>query len=236
MSNYDKCLDITASVLFWGGNDNSGMQTPSRRRFLRDTLAVGTCGSLAGCAGGKPEPTGFAEGFEDGFDWETDADVPDDPNATGPVAWDIARTTERASSGDASLRYFLDGRQDDGTIWATRSLSVERDTAYEVEMAVDAWSASESFNTLAHLVLYGGRHPPDDEGSFPEPNTKKTSGATGGLREPLNRAEGWDSYSVTWQSAPVDTGAIHVAVGISAVWETEMTYFVDDVEVTATPV
>lgn len=212
----------------------------SRRQLLRTGGAVAT--AFAGCLATEtddPDPVGFADGFEAGFSgWEVDADVPADPNEPGqPVAWTVARSTERAASGSASLRFSLDGRQDDGTIWAVRPLAVESGRAYDVTVRAEAWSPTESFNTLAHLVMYAGAARPTAEGSFPAPGeTSSGAGvvATGGLREALNRAEGWTRYSFDWATPPLERDTIYVAVGISAVWETELTYFVDDVEGTAT--
>lgn len=213
----------------------------SRRRFLRSSgLALG---ALAGCltAGDDGASTvTYTDGFEAGFaGWARAADVPEDPNDPGsPVGWTIDRSTERAASGSASLRYFLDGRQDDGTVWVVRPVTVDPGRAYDVEMQATAWSASESFNTLAHLVMYAGPNRPTTEGSFPEPGgTSSGAGVTrtGGLREALNQAAGWRDYGFTWRTAGVETGSVSIAVGISAVWETEMTYFVDDVAFTATP-
>jgi len=78
------------------------------------------------------ETVGFADGFEGGFTgWSRASDVPQDPNnLKNPVAWMITRSTERAVAGSASLRYYLDGRQDDGTIWIVRGISA----VWETEM------------------------------------------------------------------------------------------------------
>lgn len=215
--------------------------TTTRRRVL---LAGGVASSIpVGClslGADSPDTVGFSDGFEEGFSgWETGSYVPEDPNNPGnPVAWDITRSTERAASGSASLRYFLDGRQDDGTIWIVGPITVETDHAYDVSMRAAAWSASESFNTLAYLVMYAGTAQPTSEGSFPEPGANSTGAGvtrTGGLREVLNQTEGWMTYSFTWKTPSLQTDTIYVAVGISAVWETEMTYFVDEIELTATP-
>lgn len=212
----------------------------SRRRVL--ALGVGLAAALAGCLGSGDDPptVGFSDGFEEDLaDWERASDVPDDPNRPGqPVAWDIERSTERAAAGAASLRFSLDGRQDDGTIWVVRDLAVEPGRAYEVSVRAEAWSASESFNTLAHLVMFAGTGRPTDEGSFPSPGTNSSDAGVspaGGLREPLNQAEGWRPYSFTWRTPTLEADAIAVAIGISAVWETALTYFVDEVRASAVP-
>lgn len=213
--------------------------TISRRRLLETGCL--TVATLAGCTGGEsPETIDFTDGFEKEFTgWTRDSDVPADPNNPGnPVGWMITRSTERAAGGAASLRYVLDGRQDDGTIWIVRPIAVDSEHAYDVRMQVDAWSASESFNTLAHLVMYAGPTRPTSEGSFPDPGTNSSdAGVTdaGGLREPLNQTEGWRTYSFTWKTPTLQTNTIYIATGISAVWETEMTYFGDNITLSATP-
>ncbi|MFW6385453.1 MAG: hypothetical protein ACOCY7_04890 [Halodesulfurarchaeum sp.] len=213
----------------------------SRRRFLQ--ASVPTFVTISGCLSMDDDtggPTGFADGFEGGFTgWSRDSDVPEDPNNPGnPVAWMITHSTERANTGSASLRFYLDGRQDDGTIWIVRGIEVQAGRAYDVSMRTDAWSPSESFNTIAHLVVFAGTDRPTSEGSFPEPESNSSdAGVTdsGGLRDSLNRAEGWIPYSFSWKTPELEAETIYIGVGISAVWETEMTYFIDDVKFTAMP-
>lgn len=215
-----------------------------KRRTRRGILRLGgvAFAGITGCSapGTNPNTVNFADDFESGFTgWDTGTDLPDDPNNPGnAVDWRISHSTARAASGAASLQYYLDGRQDDGTIWIVRAVPVDGGTAYEVSMRTGAWSASESFNTLAHLVMYAGQSQPTAESSFPEPGSNTTGAGTtrtGGLREPLNQVEGWRTYTFSWTTEPFDSATLYIAVGISAVWETEMTYFVDDVTVSATP-
>lgn len=207
----------------------------TRRRFVGASIPV----LLAGCQ--APDRSGtvtFGDGFEEGLSgWERGADVPEDPNTGGRVAWAIERSTRLARSGDASLRYALDGRQDDGTIWVQRPVEVRSGRAYEASVSAAAWSASESFNTLAHLVMYLGPDPPRDEGSFPAPGETSSGevGTVGGLRDPLNQAEGWRTYSFSLTTPELSTDTLYLAVGISVVWETEVVYFVDDVEAMLVP-
>lgn len=184
-----------------------------------------------------PEPVTFRDGFQNGTErWVVDADVPRDPNANGTVAWNITPTDRIAHRGNRSLMFALDGSQDDGTIWITRSFQAEFDTRYRVNVSAHAYSRSESFNTLAHMVMFAGERAPVREENFPAPGTVVTSGPSGGLRQPLDAQEGWKRYSFTWTTPPLDRGEFHVAVGISAVWETRLAYPVDTVTVTATPV
>jgi len=207
--------------------------TAWRRRQVLAALTTGSVVAVAGCTGNSSAETTITDSFESGLgDWTTGADVPDDPNNPGhPVQWSITPSTDQSADGARSVKYVLDGRQDDGTIWIVRPVTVTPDTAYTAEVSAQAWSQSESFNTLAHLVMALGPDAPTAETDFPQPNTNSTTDDTalGGLREPLNRAAGWEVYTFTWETPRLDTDTLYLAVGISAVWETQLSYYVDDV-------
>lgn len=161
------------------------------------------------------------EGFENGFgEWTIDADVPPDPNNPGHfVEWSITRSTDIASSGQYSLKFFIDGRQDDGTIWIERRVAVKKKAKIKVDISFDFYSDHESHaNTRAVICAYAGVRKPRTEEHFTVIGN-------------ANEVEGWKRYSYT---ANIDTGSneeIWVALGISVIWETHMTYYIDNVEV-----
>ena len=208
----------------------------------RNLLGVGAAISLpgVGCLGAqRPGLVTVDEPFEQGLDdWDRDADVPEHPETGMPVEWSIELSTERARSGERSARFVLDGSQDDGTIWLVRPVTVKAGTAYSGDLTVRAWSASESFNTLANLVCLTTTARPTVEDDFPPSGDVWTGEgrSTAGLRQPLNRREGWDEYSVSWSTPPLDTDRLWLAVGISVVWETTIRYFVDDVALRLRPI
>lgn len=197
--------------------------------------------TLAGCTEPMDRTVQVDASFEAGLDaWARDADVPEDPNRPGrKVNWSIEGTTNRSRTGDASARLFLDGRQDDGTIWLERTVDVPPDARYRINATAHAWSQAESFNTIAHLVMVGGLVDPEAEGDFPSPGEDRVrrNGTTvaAGLREPLNQQAGWRAYSFEWVTPELAAGTLHFAVGITAVWETEMTYDVDDIRILVVP-
>lgn len=164
-------------------------------------------------------PVVFHEGFESGLEgWEQGADVPQDPNNPGqPVAWSIDASDEQAVEGTQSARFVLDGSQDDGTIWLARELQVPADTELVIDLTFDLWSTSESFNRLANVAAYAGLYPPEVETDF------DTS-------QPANLAEGWQRYFYNFPVRSDAQGRLWVAVGISVVWETEVTYFIDGMQ------
>ncbi len=170
----------------------------------------------------KPQTVTLSQGFEDGLGvWVKGADVPADPNHPGQnVNWTINVVANQSYAGNHSAQFYINGLQDDGTIWLTRNLTLTPDTARNVTVSFQLWSSSESFNTLANVVAYIGTKNATSEGDF------QVIGVA-------NQAAGWKSYSY---SVEVETGAsgnVNVALGISAVWETHMTYYIDDIVVTA---
>jgi hypothetical protein len=132
------------------------------------------------------------------------------------------------------VRFWNEGRHDDGTTWAVHPVAVESDQAYDVTVSAQFWSPSESFNHIRSAVMRLGPEPPTDEQDFPGPGENTTdSGETayGGLREPLWRTEGWREYSFEWTTPELSGDTLYVAAGTTVVWEAEATHYVDEVTV-----
>ena len=167
-----------------------------------------------------PKPIVQGENFETGFNnWMTDADVPMDPNNPGHhVAWNISRVTTQAYSGQYSAALFIDGRQDDGTVWIERKISVENNSEVQVKITFQLYSEQESFNTIAGVCAYVGLSNPKEETDFEVIGN-------------ANEVAGWKAYSHTATLNTGSNGEIWVAAGITVRWETQMTYNVDDVEI-----
>ncbi|MFW6448379.1 MAG: hypothetical protein ACOC0X_02430, partial [Halobacteriota archaeon] len=204
--------------------------------------------AIAGCLGlgaeddDNPESVTLEEDFEgdDGqedplADWETEAHIGPEVDLDA-FEWSIESTDERAKSGERSVSIFTEGKYDDGTAWLVRAIDVEPGYAYEAEASVYAWSDSESFNELRKLVSYLGPERPESEMDFPQSGEHSIDDVPGaGLREPLDRAEGWEEYTFTWDTPELEADTLYFAVGVSVVWETDRMYFIDDVEVTLEP-
>lgn len=183
----------------------------NRRQYLAALGAVGSS-SLAGCGAGieAPGPEGLVNpSFEDGLaGWTIESDLPTDPNTDSPVRAYATTSSRQAADGDRSLLLFIDGRQDDGTIWVQQRL----DLAATSELAVDVYSDQESFNTVTNLAVYAGPAPDRrlQEADFDTARATETH-------------EGWRTFTY-----PIDAAEDGlVAVGISVVWETEVTRFLD---------
>lgn len=163
----------------------------------------------------RNEGAGFAE-------WNADADVPPDPNNPGnTVQWHVTRVANVSRSPAHSAEFFVDGTQDDGTIWLERKVAVGKAPGTRVKVSFWLYSEQESFNAIAEVVAYAGAVKPETEGDF------SRSGDA-------NQVSGWKEYSYTASVASSSPSDVWVAVGISVRWETLMTYYIDDVKIEVT--
>jgi hypothetical protein len=71
-----------------------------------------------------------------------------------------------SSTGNHSVQLYMDGRQDDGTVWIEQKLHLEPNQTRNVNVTFSFWSESESFTTLAAGVGYVGGTDPSTEGDF----------------------------------------------------------------------
>ncbi len=179
-------------------------------------LMVGILNSL----NKSSNPHAVQENFEKGFgEWSADADVPSDPNNPGyPVEWRIDRVSSVSRSGQYSIRFFIDGRQDDGTIWMEKKINVKEHAQIQVKVSFWFYSEQESFNTIAVVCAYIGTENPEVEEDF------IVIGAA-------NEVAGWKNYTHVADLNTGSSGEIWIAVGISVRWETQMTYYIDDIEI-----
>jgi hypothetical protein len=168
-----------------------------------------------------PKSIAYNESFEQDFGgWTGDTDVPPDPNNPGSnVEWKVSRTTSPAKSGQHSVKVYIDGRQDDGTVWIEKMLLTERNAHVQVNVSFDLYSESESFNVIAAVVAFAGTSNPEVEADL------KVIGKA-------NDVSGWKRYTYIATLETGSSGEVWIALGISVRWETEMTYNVDDVTVT----
>jgi len=187
-----------------------------RRRYL---AALGTTAVAlgSGCSSSQHgDGVEFRNGsFENGLaEWVPRGDVPEDPNTGNPVAHSISGSPARASDGAWSVELFIDGRQDDGTIWVQQ----QADLSDVGSLVFDVYSPEESFNTITKVAAYAGPNPskPLAEDDFD-------------TQRPVEDHAGWKTHGY-----PVRHGSTGlVAVGISVVWETEVTRYVDNVRLEA---
>ncbi|WP_459192427.1 hypothetical protein [Halosimplex sp. J119] len=102
-------------------------------------------------------------------------------------------------------------------------------------VSFEAWSESESFNTLRNVVAYLGPEEPSEEGDFPDPGANSSAipqSPYGGLREPLHLSEGWREYTFDWEPDEVPQ-SLYLSLGVAVVWEADATHYLDEIEVAA---
>jgi len=164
-------------------------------------------------------PQVVTEDFEENFgEWSANAYVPPDPNSPGnTVQWHIRRASNISHSGAYSAELFIDGKQDDGTIWLERKISVKQNAQVRVSVSFWLYSEQESFNTIAAVVAYAGVAKPEVEDDFAVVGS-------------ANEVAGWKNYVYEANVNADSTSEAWVAVGISVRWETTMTYYIDDVK------
>ncbi len=168
-----------------------------------------------------PNPVVYSESFEgDLGGWMENADVPPDPNNPGyTVAWNVSRVTSLAHSGQYSAELYIDGKQDDGTVWIEKKISVKNNSQIQVKVSFEFYSEQESFNVIAGVCAYAGISNPEAEANFTVIGN-------------ANEVAGWKRYTHKTTLQTGSSGEVWVAVGITVRWETEMTYNIDDVKVT----
>jgi len=168
-----------------------------------------------------PKPSRYTQSFETNFGgWTGDAAVPPDPNNPGSdVDWNVSRVTSPAKFGQHSVELYIDGRQDDGTVWIEKALSTKRNAQIHVKVSFELYSESESFNVIAAVVGFAGTANPEAEADLT-------------VLGKANDASGWKRYTYMATLETDSSGEFWVAIGISVRWEAEMTYNLDDVEVT----
>jgi hypothetical protein len=115
-----------------------------------------------------PKPIVYGESFEEGFgNWEADADVLPDLNNLGhSVAWNVSRVASLAHSGQYSVELYIDGRQDDGTVWIEEKIFVKNNSQIQVKVSFEFYSEHESFNDIAGMCTYAGISNPQAEANF----------------------------------------------------------------------
>lgn len=210
-------------------------QSPTRRRVLQALAASTATATVAGCLSSRadPDPVTVDDSFEDGLDgWEQHSHI--GPDASGEFEYWIEQTDERAHDGEQSIAIFTEGSYDDGTAWIDRPIEVESGQAYEAEASVYAWSADESFNVVRQLVAYLGPERPSEEADFPETGENSSDWGQsdyGGLREPLERAAGWEEYTFTWETPTLEVDELYFALGVTVVWEADRIFLLDDVSI-----
>jgi hypothetical protein len=160
-----------------------------------------------------PAATTVRESFErDMGGWQADTDG-------RARAWQIYPSTDRAVDGTHALGLYLNGMNDDGTIWIERQFAARPNAT--VPVTVSFWLYSEGGGDVNawSVVGYAGIRDPE--------TTADIRSVIGQLSK-----KGWSQFTFTRKVATDSTGTAWVAVGLWANYETVRTSYLDLVDTT----
>jgi len=105
--------------------DDSGDGTPTPTD-PSDPTATPTDGGTPTDTPGAPSELTNGSFEDDWAAWSVGRDLPTDPNRPGDraVGSDLGVTTRRSSDGETACRLFIDGSQDDGTVWVQQPVDL----------------------------------------------------------------------------------------------------------------
>jgi hypothetical protein len=192
--------------------------------FLFAGPLLSACDSTDPVSPGDPVESHFA--FEvDMEGWQAAATDTLDPL----IDWHVEHTTQEAAVGEGSVEFHLANLNDAGKIWMERSFDLAPGTTYEV--ALDYAFATSDWGDFNLFTIIAGVHadPPRSAGELTfQGNTGHGGSSDVGLV--------WLEKSYTFtQTVPTD-GAVYVTIGVWGTWETDRTYFVDEVTIRFTPI
>lgn len=162
--------------------------------------------------------------FESGLEGWTPAGIDlDDP----PVDWDVSLTDVEALEGTRSVRLRLDNMNDAGKIWIERAFQLAPNQAYDVTVRY-GFGTSDFGDVNLWRILTGVHLDP--------PRAPEHLGVQGDTGHDQGQVEGpvWTEKEFTFRSRTGADARLWVSVGVWGTWETERTYYLDEVEVAFT--
>jgi hypothetical protein len=185
------------------------------------------CGVLASCAdpvgNGAPDVE-VTTSFEQDWDgWVSEGIDLDDP----PVAWNVSRSTDRATGGLWSARLDLENYNDKGKIWIRRAFTVRPGVAHRAEITFRFATSDWGFANLWTIIAGALAAAPTRADDLPYQDHT-------GNGEDMDTGWVWLSRAYEQRVVAGADGMIHVVIGVWGTWETPRTYYVDDVRVRLT--
>ncbi len=144
-----------------------------------------------------------------------------------PVAWEVARSTDRASDGTQAIRVRLNNLNGRGKVVLERKYAVAKDQLYTVVISFDF--ATADFGDIGLWRILAGASPDSPTRSnsvAPRESTGNGLAADGGYR--------WLPKSYTMEARSDAKGEMFVHVGVWGTSEVLRTYYIDKLEVTLT--
>lgn len=144
-----------------------------------------------------------------------------------PVAWEIARSGERATGGSQSARLRVDNTTGQAKIFLERKYEVEKNQRYQVELSFQFASADFGGVNLWQLLAGAAPTSPTQGGVLAVP------GDTGNGRT-TDQGYAWLPKTFSMEVTSGAEGELYVYVGVGATSEFSRAYYVDDVKVVLT--
>jgi hypothetical protein len=188
-------------------------------------LLIGVIFLFGGCVNNPPEQGDYSFSFEHDMEgWSAKGTDLDNP----PVEWSIQRSQEIARDGHTAIKYYLSNVNDAGKIWIERPFDVKPDSLYQVNVRYSFASADcGDINLWTIITGVVPEAPQSRDDLIYQKDTG--NGSTGPGYEWLDK-----SYDFTIQSN--SSGKLYVIIGIWGTWETDRTYYVDEVQVSFTEI
>ena len=166
------------------------------------------------CSGASGQT--MTHGFEQGLSpWVADDYI---GATTLPWVFVVRRSQAQAHDGEWSVEVSIDGRNDDGTVWLERAVSLGAGT-YDVTLSFWLWSESVAQIGVWEVLGYVGEGDPEVELDFT------------GLG-PANQTQGWHRYEHTQSIALTGGSQVWVAAAINVVFETLWrTHYIDSMTI-----
>ena len=201
-----------------------------RKLRIVPVVAVLAMMALAGCGGGNtinPPSNAQVFSFESDMQGWTKKGI-DLVVGGSTVDWSIQRSTDRATVGANSLKFYLDNRTDAGKIWIERPFAVNANQRYRVNVQYSlATSDFGDFNLWS--IITGVRATPAQNRNdlTYQGNTGNGANSDVGYR--------WFEKSYNFDATSGADGKLYVDIGVWGTWETPRTYYIDNVRVVFTP-
>ncbi len=159
--------------------------------------------------------------FESGMEnWRKNGTDLDNP----PVDWSIERSQELATDGENSLKFYLSNVNDAGKIWIEKAFDADPNSYYRVNVSYDFASAIYGDFNLWRIITGVSPNSPSDAKDL------MFQGDAGNGAD-NNVGFKWLKKSYEFVAKSSQDNELYVYIGVWGTWETDRTYYVDNVEV-----
>jgi hypothetical protein len=139
--------------------------------------------------------------------------------------WFIERSEDMASEGKVSLKAYLNNLNDAGKIWIQRPFDVDSNSYYQVHVEYDFASADYGDLNLWTIITGALLGPPTKADELVYQRDTGNGGDKDDGYKWLHK-----TYTFDMRTGPEEE--IYVIIGVWGTWETNRTYYIDNVKIT----